>query len=99
VIRHIFDYSGTLPSIFFALNCTDIIVFISWTHSGYELDVIYNATTLPTSIYYTGENQEWLVDNITADRPQELRSQGPDQGQEMKKRHRTGNCQGLYLKG
>ena len=42
------------------------IVFISWTHSGYELDVIYNKT-FPTSIYYTGENQEWLVDKITAE--------------------------------
>lgn len=44
------------------------IVFISWTHSGHELDVIYNATTFPTSIYYTAENQEWLVDSITAER-------------------------------
>ena len=44
------------------------IVFISWTHSGYELDVFYNASSFATSIYYTSENQEWAVDDITADR-------------------------------
>jgi len=43
------------------------IVFISWTHSGYELDINYNES-FPTSIYYTAENQEWVVDNITAER-------------------------------
>jgi len=44
------------------------IVFISWTHSGYELNVFYNESSFATSIYYTAENQEWLVDNITAER-------------------------------
>jgi hypothetical protein len=43
------------------------IVFISWTHSGHQLDVIYNEL-FPTSIYYNSENQEWLVENITAER-------------------------------
>ena len=33
------------------------IVFISWTYNGHHLDLIYNATTFATSIYYTSENQ------------------------------------------
>jgi len=43
------------------------VTFISWTHSGDQLDVVYNSTFVNT-IYYNSENQEWAVDNITADR-------------------------------
>ncbi len=43
------------------------IEFISWTHDGYQLDLIYNES-FENSIYYVPENQEWTVDNITAER-------------------------------
>ena len=43
------------------------IVFISWTHSGDQLDVMYN-DTFKNSIYYVSTNQEWTVDKITAER-------------------------------
>jgi cation transporter family protein len=46
-------------------NCE--IVFISWTHSGYELDVDYS-DNLTNVVYYKSENQEWMVDGITTER-------------------------------
>ena len=44
-------------------NCS--IVFISWTHSEQELDIIYS-DDFPNSVYYKPENQEWRVDGILA---------------------------------
>lgn len=44
------------------------IVFISWTHSGYELDVFYNESADGTTSYYEPENQEWAVERITGER-------------------------------
>ena len=38
------------------------IEFISWTHSGDQLNLFYN-TTLENSIYYTSENQVIIQDN------------------------------------
>ena len=46
-------------------NCE--IVFISWTFSGDQLDVLYN-TSFKNSVYYKPENQEWAVDGISAQR-------------------------------
>ena len=43
------------------------IVFISWTHSKEQLDIVYN-DTFGNSIYYNPENQEWQVDAIDANR-------------------------------
>ena len=43
------------------------IVFISWTHSGEQLDIQYN-DTFANSIYYIPANQEWVVDSIAAER-------------------------------
>ncbi|CAH1785741.1 unnamed protein product [Owenia fusiformis] len=39
--------------------------FISWTYSGFELNIIYNES-FANSIYYNPENQEWWVENITS---------------------------------
>ena len=47
------------------------IVFISWTFSGFELEVIYNSS-FENMIYYNSENQEWVVDNITALRSEQI---------------------------
>ena len=38
-------------------NCE--LVFISWTHSGYELDVNHNSN-FSNVVYYKSENQAWL---------------------------------------
>ena len=46
-------------------NCQ--IVFISWTFSGDQLDVLYNSS-FKNSVYYKPENQEWAVDGISAER-------------------------------
>ena len=43
------------------------IIFISWTFSGFELDVLYNST-FENMVYYNPENQEWAVDGIHAER-------------------------------
>ena len=43
------------------------IVFISWTHSGDQLDVTYNSS-FKNSVYYESKNQEWAVDGISAER-------------------------------
>ncbi|XP_064635567.1 neuronal acetylcholine receptor subunit alpha-10-like isoform X2 [Lineus longissimus] len=43
------------------------VVFISWTYSGFELDMLYN-DKFPNTVYYTAENQEWWVDRITVKR-------------------------------
>ena len=39
------------------------ITFISWTFSGYELDIVYNESFANT-VYYIPENQEWRVDPV-----------------------------------
>jgi hypothetical protein len=44
------------------------IEFISWTHSGFQLDLLYNHTSFASSIYYVPTNQEWAVDAILGDR-------------------------------
>ena len=43
------------------------IVFISWTHSGYELDVIFNETSMPNSVYYTGDHRPRRSSIISSD--------------------------------
>lgn len=43
------------------------IIFISWTHSGDQLDVRYN-DSFANTVYYIPTNQEWAVDGITAER-------------------------------
>ena len=43
------------------------IEFISWTHAGDQLDILYNSS-FKNSVYYTPTNQEWAVDGITAER-------------------------------
>lgn len=43
------------------------IEFISWTHSGEQLDILYNSS-FRNSVYYKPENQEWLVTGITTER-------------------------------
>ena len=43
------------------------ITFISWTHSGDQLDVRYN-DSFANTVYYIPTNQEWAVDGITAER-------------------------------
>ena len=43
------------------------IVFISWTHSGEQLDILYN-DSFGNSVYYNDANQEWAVDGISAER-------------------------------
>ncbi|KAK2161089.1 hypothetical protein LSH36_121g01014 [Paralvinella palmiformis] len=43
------------------------IEFISWTHSGDQLDLFYNSS-FSNSIYYVPDNQEWVVDSIGAER-------------------------------
>ncbi len=44
-------------------NCD--IVFVSWTHSGEQLDILYNSS-FQNSVYYNPSNQEWVVDGISA---------------------------------
>ena len=46
-------------------NC--IFEFISWTHSGEQLDIVYNSS-FQNTVYYNSENQEWAVDSISAKR-------------------------------
>ena len=46
-------------------KCT--LEFISWTHSGHELDVVYN-NSFKNMVYYVATNQEWSVKGITAER-------------------------------
>ena len=41
------------------------IVFISWTFSGFELDIRYNES-FANGVYYVSANQEWSVSGITA---------------------------------
>ncbi|ELT91201.1 hypothetical protein CAPTEDRAFT_23741, partial [Capitella teleta] len=43
------------------------IEFISWTHSGDQLDIFYNSS-FENSVYYTPTNQEWAVDGIDTER-------------------------------
>ena len=43
------------------------IVFISWTHSGEQLDILYN-DTFGNSVYYNDANQEWAVSGISSKR-------------------------------
>ncbi|CAH1786653.1 unnamed protein product [Owenia fusiformis] len=43
------------------------IIFISWTYSGFELNIIYNES-MANTVYYNPDNQEWFVENITSHR-------------------------------
>ena len=47
------------------------ITFISWTHSSDQLDVLHN-NSFNNSIYYKSHNQEWAVDEITAERREQF---------------------------
>ena len=58
----------TLNVKFFPFDSQDCqIIFISWTHSGEQLDIIYNSSFANT-VYYNPKNQEWAVDGISAKR-------------------------------
>ena len=43
------------------------IVFISWTYSGFKVDLTNNSSHKNT-VYYTPKNQEWYVDQVTVER-------------------------------
>ncbi|CAH1786065.1 unnamed protein product [Owenia fusiformis] len=43
------------------------IVFISWTYSGFELNLIKDKD-FKNMVYYNSENQEWYVDRISVER-------------------------------
>jgi hypothetical protein len=43
------------------------IVFISWTYSGFEVNMIYNPA-YKNIVYYKPENQQWSVQNISVKR-------------------------------
>ena len=40
------------------------IKFISWTFSGFQLDIVYNETDFGNAVYYVPDNQEWVVDPV-----------------------------------